>query len=169
VVSAIRDSQWASPNSSEPVVRTIERRVKSFQGFDNVGLVEPLKVLKYELGGHYNHHHDSFPEEVARRSMEGNRLSTFFVYLEANCTGGGTNFPRLKIPKDEKWCEFIDCDAPYDAGVTFRPVSGNAIYWLNLEANGRTPHGDLLHSGLPVTSGQKVGLNIWTWTPVDTD
>lgn len=156
---------WASPNSSEPVVQAIEARAKTFQGFGNVGVVEPLKVLRYELGGHYEHHHDSFPEDAAQHSMEGNRQSTFFVYLDADCTGGGTNFPRLTRPRGDEWCRLIDCDESPEHGVTFKPITGNAIFWYNLMANGRTPHPDLLHAGLPVKTGRKVGLNIWSWTP----
>jgi prolyl 4-hydroxylase len=142
----------------------VEDRASAFQGFGLAGELEPLKVLKYEVGGHYNHHHDSFPDKTARESMEGNRESTFFVFLEADCTGGGTNFPRLKPPEDERWCQYIDCDEPYDAGVTFKPITGNAVFWQNLYSNGSV-HPDLIHAGLPVTSGLKIGLNVWTWTP----
>ncbi|THW31980.1 hypothetical protein D6D21_10545 [Aureobasidium pullulans] len=165
VVKEVRDSNWASPNTSEPIVQTIRARAKSFQGFDNAGDVEPLKVLKYEIGGHYNHHHDSFPEEVAKHSMQGNRLSTFFVYLAADCTGGGTNFPDLKRPRGVEWCEFIDCEEPMEKGVTFKPIAGNAIYWYNLIPRSETPHPALRHAGMPVISGKKIGLNMWTWTP----
>ncbi|THX86231.1 hypothetical protein D6D04_01543 [Aureobasidium pullulans] len=165
VVKEVRDSNWASPNTSEPIVQTIRARAKSFQGFDNAGDVEPLKVLKYEIGGHYNHHHDSFPEEVAKHSMQGNRLSTFFVYLAANCTGGGTNFPDLKRPRGVEWCEFIDCEEPMEKGVSFKPITGNAIYWYNLIPHSETPHPALRHAGMPVISGKKIGLNMWTWTP----
>ncbi|THW64615.1 hypothetical protein D6D20_02794 [Aureobasidium pullulans] len=165
VVKEVRDSNWASPNTSEPIVQTIRARAKSFQGFDNAGDVESLKVLKYEIGGHYNHHHDSFPEEVAKHSMQGNRLSTFFVYLAANCTGGGTNFPDLKRPKGVEWCEYIDCEEPVEKGVSFKPIAGNAIYWYNLIPHSETPHPALRHAGMPVISGKKIGLNMWTWTP----
>ncbi|THY00921.1 hypothetical protein D6D03_06162, partial [Aureobasidium pullulans] len=160
VVKEVRDSNWASPNTFEPIVQTIRARAKSFQGFDNAGDVEPLKVLKYEIGGHYNHHHDSFPEEVAKHSMQGNRLSTFFVYLAANCTGGGTNFPDLKRPRGVEWCEFIDCEGPTEKGVTFKPIAGNAIYWYNLIPHSETPHPALRHAGMPVISGKKIGLNM---------
>lgn len=42
----------------------------------------------------------------------GDRESTFFVYLKADCEGGETDFPSLRINQymDWKfWCEFIDC------------------------------------------------------------
>ena len=55
----------------------------------------------------------------------------------------------------------MDCDEQWENGVTFLPVEGNAIYWENLDAQGR---GDerTLHAGLPVTGGGKIGMNIWT-------
>lgn len=95
-------------------------------------------------------------------SLGGNRISSFFGYVKAdNITGGGTNFPILDAPRDERWCKFIDCDEEYESGVTFRPIEGNVVYWENLLADGR---GDqrTLHAGLPVVSGEKIGMNIWT-------
>lgn len=68
----------------------------------------------------------------------GNRASSFFAYVQAqNLTGGGTNFPLLDAPQDEKWCQYIDCDEEVEKGVTFRPVEGNAVFWVNLHKNGR--------------------------------
>jgi prolyl 4-hydroxylase len=67
--------------------------------------------------------------------------------------------------EDELWCQFADCDRPYGERVTFKPIAGNAVFWMNLKDGGKG-EGDLktLHAGLPVTSGTKMGLNIWTWT-----
>jgi prolyl 4-hydroxylase len=92
----------------------------------------------------------------------GNRLTSFFAYVAtSNLTGGGTNFPTLDAPNDEWWCQFVDCDEPWDNVVTFRPVPGNAVFWQNLLEDGS---GDpaTIHAGLPVTSGSKLGMNIWT-------
>lgn len=94
--------------------------------------------------------------------MGGNRLTSFFVYVAAsNVTGGGTNFPILDAPRDRRWCAFVDCDEPWENGVTFKPVPGNAVFWQNLREDGS---GDpaTLHAGLPVVSGVKLGMNIWT-------
>lgn len=83
--------------------------------------------------------------------------------------GGGTNFPMLDapkaLPKVDEWCQFIDCDEPWESGVTFRPIAGNAVFWMNMIDDGKGKLvGDerVLHAGLPVTSGGKVGMNIWT-------
>jgi prolyl 4-hydroxylase len=143
----------------QDVVRCIEERARSFPAYDSTGLIKPLVVQRYGVTNQYKDHYDWFPDGPY---IDGNIESTFFVYIQANCTGGGTNFPRLKAPEDEKWCEFIDCDEPYDAGITFKPITGNAIFWKNLHPDGQG-HKATLHAGLPVTSGMKTGLNIWTW------
>lgn len=113
------------------------------------------------------------------------------VYLEANCTGGGTHFPRLEKPKDENWCRFIECGGDGDAsssssssrdaeipankaaederhkedlskGVIFKPIAGNAVFWENMRSDG-SGYAESWHAGLPVTQGVKIGLNIWSW------
>lgn len=82
------------------------------------------------------------------------------------------------MPVDErkrrKWCRFIECDDDDDdegegggkkgavEGVTFKPIKGNAIFWENLRPDG-TGYPETWHAALPVTSGRKVGLNIWSW------
>lgn len=91
------------------------------------------------------------------------------VYLADECTGGGTEFPRLKRPSGEGWCKFISCydrenneDHDEFMGVVFKPVKGNAVYWENFRPDGRG-YEETWHAGLPVKSGVKVGLNIWSW------
>lgn len=77
-------------------------------------------------------------------------------------TGGGTNFPVLDAPRDERWCEVVDCDEPWENGVTFRPVEGNAVYWENVLPVSGVGDERTLHAGLPVVTGEKIGMNIWT-------
>lgn len=100
------------------------------------------------------------------------------VYLEANCTGGGTHFPRLSHPSpttnESDWCRFIECPStstktdtedPLKEGVIFKPVAGNAVYWENMRSDG-SGYKESWHAGLPVESGTKIGLNIWNWLQV---
>jgi hypothetical protein len=92
----------------------------------------------------------------------GDRDSTFFVYLQADCEGGETNFPHMEIGKDldkELWCEFVDCEDG-EAGVKWLPRTGNAIFWENLEDKRGIK--EVSHAGLPVLDGVKIGLNIWS-------
>jgi prolyl 4-hydroxylase len=49
-----------------------------------------------------------------------------------------------------------------NAGVIFRPIAGNAVYWENMRSDG-SGYSESWHAGLPVTSGSKIGLNIWSW------
>jgi prolyl 4-hydroxylase len=128
--------------------------------------LEPLQLVKYGPGQHFHFHTDWFTSSAhTTPDHGGNRLSSFFAYVRVDnrTTGGGTNFPMLNAPTDERWCErgYVDCDEEWEKGLTFRPVEGNAVFWRNLLENGR---GDerTLHAGLPVTSGGKIGMNIWT-------
>jgi prolyl 4-hydroxylase len=111
------------------------------------------------------------------------------VYVQANCTGGGTHFPKLQRPVDRSWCAFIECEPEktyasaspsaetnspllqkgeqrkkedLNAGVIFKPIAGNAVYWENMRSDG-SGYAESWHAGLPVVSGSKIGLNIWSW------
>lgn len=44
--------------------------------------------------------------------------------------------------------------------IAFRPVRGNALFWVNLDANG-TGDSRTLHAGLPLQDGLKTAMNIW--------
>jgi len=148
----------------DAVTRCIEERALRFQGFDTPpSHLEPLQLVRYHANETYDLHTDWFTSPTqTTRSYGGNRLTSFFAYVLASkdISGGGTTFPLLDAPKDERWCQYIDCDLPLDEGVTFLPIPGNAVFWVNL-VGGR---GDqrVIHSGSVVTSGEKVGLNIWT-------
>ncbi|OTB14729.1 hypothetical protein K445DRAFT_318628 [Daldinia sp. EC12] len=174
--SAVADSSGAqglrqtrtSQSTNVPrdaVVRCIEERALLFQGFDVPRThLEPLQLVKYGPGERYHFHTDWYTNSAhATSALGGNRLSSFFAYVAASddITGGGTNFPMVRAPHDERWCEFVDCDEPWENGVTFRPVVGNAVFWQNLHEDG-TGDQATLHAGLPVTSGSKIGMNIWT-------
>ncbi|CAJ2512115.1 Uu.00g077400.m01.CDS01 [Anthostomella pinea] len=148
----------------DQVVRCIEERALLFQGFDIPRThLEPLQLVKYSKDQHYHFHTDWFTNPAHASSVTGgNRLSSFFAYVSAeNITGGGTNFPMLAAPSNKRWCEYIDCDEPWENGVTFRPIVGSAVFWENLLEDG-TGDQRALHAGLPVTSGSKLGMNIWT-------
>ena len=162
-IHSVRTSQSTSV-VRDPLVRCIEARALDMQGFAVPELhLEPIQLVKYAVTERYHFHTDWFTDPTQTiASLGGNRLSSFFAYVKAdNVTGGGTNFPMLHAPRDDRWCDFIDCDDEYDHGVTFRPIEGNAIYWENLLVTG---DGDqrTLHAGLPLVSGEKIGMNIWT-------
>jgi len=89
------------------------------------------------------------------------RISSFMVWLGDACTGGGTHFPRMRRPEGDEWCRFVECDGEQE-GIVFKPVKGNAVYWENIRPDG-TGYEESWHAGLPVLSGEKIGLNIWSW------
>lgn len=171
-LSTTRTSQSTSLES-DAIVRCIEERALQFQGFDTKReSLEPLQLVKYGMDQQYHFHTDWFTNPAQTTpSFGGNRLSSFFVYVHASpdIVGGGTQFPFLDPPNDERWCEYVNCDAEEEDGVVFRPVQGNAVFWRNLvetktkEGNRRFV-GDrrTLHAGLAVQRGEKVGMNVWT-------
>jgi len=162
----IRNSSKALLPRDE-TVQCIEQRAREFQGWRKDVYIERLWAQRYEAGGHYTYHYD-WSGDLSRRS--GGRLSTFMVYLAAECEGGGTKFPRLEMPEGQKWCQFVECDDLLQAGavdgeeggITFKPRRGAAVYWENFRPDG-SGYQETWHAGLPVKSGYKIGLNIWSW------
>jgi prolyl 4-hydroxylase len=159
---AVRKSEKAALPRDQ-TVKCIEDRARKFQGWKPFVFIEKLWAQRYAVGGHYTYHFDwSMPTPTS------GRVSSFMVYLESNCTGGGTHFPRLPKPMGDEWCKFIECGVQEEElkdGVIFKPVKGNAVYWENLRDDG-TGFWETWHAGLPVTRGRKVGLNIWSWLQV---
>lgn len=161
------------------VVKCIEERARKFQGWRPHVFIEKLWTQRYGVGGHYTYHYD-----WSTATRTSGRVSSFMVYLEANCTGGGTHFPRLEKPLGEEWCKFIECDArtaynlssqvdgngaqgsakemDLNEGVVFKPIKGNAVFWENMRSDG-SGYPESWHAGLPVKSGVKIGLNVWSW------
>jgi prolyl 4-hydroxylase len=131
--------------------------------------LERISIQRYDAHGFFRHHYDWFG-----RTPRADRISTVNVFLKGvgDCTGGGTHFPYLRMPPgavagmsdSEAWCRILDCEAAAKGlgGVTFLPVPGNAIYWDNVRRDG-SGYMETLHAGMPVTSGRKIGLNIWSW------
>jgi prolyl 4-hydroxylase len=153
----------------DDVVRCIEHRARDFQGWRPNLHIERLRTQRYGTGGYYTHHYDW----SGGSGRTQNRVSTFNVYVLGECEGGGTQFPRISMPETGRgrWCEFLECkddeegeEGEEKMGVTFRPITGNAIFWENLGPDGNG-YEETWHAGLPVLSGTKVGLNIWSWGP----
>ncbi|KAH9878483.1 hypothetical protein IAQ61_001755 [Plenodomus lingam] len=165
-----------------PLIQCIEQRAHSFQGWRPYTFIEKLWAQRYGVGGHYTYHYD-----WSTATAQAGRVSSFMVYLEANCTGGGTHFPRLARPVGAQWCRFLECEGERERergdghareggreggkgkseehptqGIIFKPIPGNAIYWENMRPDG-TGYWETWHAGLPVKTGVKIGLNIWTW------
>jgi prolyl 4-hydroxylase len=94
------------------------------------------------------------------RSTQFNRLGSLFAYLDSNCSGGETYFPELTgVSGSADMTKFTRGNS--SKGLYIKPKRANAIFWNNLHANGS---GDwrVAHAGLPVRSGRKIGINIWS-------
>ena len=114
--------------------------------------------------GKFQPHYDWFPSHVESLKFSGNRLSSIFVYLLADCAGGNTEFPMINRPSAEQWCGTLQCRD--DKGqevkwVEVIPKVGTAIFWYNLQPDGAVDV-NTMHAGAPITNGTKAGLNIWT-------
>lgn len=123
---------------------------------DDIGT---LQLVRYEANQKFDLHHDWYPEP--HKIADGrvfNRISSFFSFLDDNCTEGETYFPFIEAQNiadgEEKYREHEE------GGVAFKPIRGNAIFWVNLFANG-TGDDRTRHAGLPVADGTKVAMNIW--------
>lgn len=130
------------------------------------------QIVHYTQGQKYNLHTDYWPVNQTRSDggtgdFVYNRLASFFVFLEDSCTGGETYFPLVEVDDISAGLAGkvsrggrSDVEEERDKGVKFKPIKGNAIFWVNLDEEGR---GDerVVHAGLPLGDGEKVGLNIW--------
>ena len=129
------------------LVRTMETRAA-----DLVGLppshVEPIQIVSYRKGQHFDVHHDLGPwdpeVDVVEFIRSPTRLATLFVYVNTVENGGETEFPVCKLK----------C----------KPTEGTAILWSNVRRNERgewVPDSRTIHRGCPVQSGRKIGMNVW--------
>ncbi|KAB5576187.1 2OG-Fe(II) oxygenase family oxidoreductase [Coniochaeta sp. 2T2.1] len=174
----MRSSENTVLPKEDIVSQCLTRRMQSLLGNVQHVEVEALQVVKYAQGGdHYNAHTDWFDapkfdlsygsdRESRNASDPSNRLGSIFAYLEDNCERGETYFPHLpSVLKTADGSKFAL--AAGDTGLLVKPRRGNAIFWNNLHANG-TGDERTAHLGLPVTSGTKTGLNIWSRYFLDT-
>jgi len=168
-------TSWSAPlPGDDAAVQCVLARAEAFLGAalapgrDDMGAAQ---MVHYAAGQRFDAHHDWFRQP---RLLDGdggrlrlyNRAATFFVVLAANCTGGETYFPlaspaapqdRAAPAADGVW------RAHEDGGLAFRPIPGNAVFWVNLLPNG-TGDARTLHAGLPVGEGTKTAMNIWPRT-----
>ncbi|KIH92393.1 hypothetical protein SPBR_03093 [Sporothrix brasiliensis 5110] len=183
-------TSWSAPLPDvvdDAAVACVLRRAESFLGTvlvpgrDDIGAAQ---LVHYDNGQKFDLHHDWFrqprlsdADAAAGRRRLYNRVATFFVVLQANCTAGETYFPQAVVPGAAKTQSGSTAHAQNDndgttesslpiwrehenGGLAFRPVAGNALFWVNLLANG-TGDTRTLHAGLPVGEGTKTAMNIW--------
>ncbi|XP_051721198.1 prolyl 4-hydroxylase subunit alpha-2-like [Ctenopharyngodon idella] len=94
---------------------------------------ESLHVQNYGIGGRFVPHYDTWDDE-------NGRIATFLIYMSDVEIGGATVFPKV--------------------GVALKPKKGSAVFWYNLQKNGRVDL-DTQHAGCPVLVGNKWVANKW--------
>ncbi|XP_057682058.1 prolyl 4-hydroxylase subunit alpha-1-like isoform X3 [Corythoichthys intestinalis] len=113
---------------------------------DDTEIIKKLakpRVANYGVGGQYEPHIDFVEDHVPEPYKElgtGNRIATWLLYISDVPAGGATVFPR--------------------AGAVAWPIKGSAVFWYNLQLNGK---GDYLtqHAACPVLVGSKWVANTW--------
>lgn len=125
--------------SEDQIIKLIEERVA---GYTNkpINTLEPLQIVKYEVGQEFKPHYDWFENKFAQK-INDQRQYTIFAYLNDVEEGGETYFPNLDIK--------------------IKPKKGDAIFWENCE-NQNECHHLSYHQGIAPKKGVKYGLNIWT-------
>jgi len=107
---------------------------------------EGMKVVNYQTNQEYKGHYDYFQNHDNFTKNTGDRMYTFFVYLntlDAEKNGGSTSFPKLNLK--------------------IAPVAGTGIFWVNLLNHPERKYFDqTLHAGEMVTGEvEKWGINVW--------
>lgn len=125
----------------------------------------PTLIIRYGKGNYFRAHFDWFdPDRDQTLDQSGNRATSFFVYLVADCEGGTTIFPNVLRPEGEEWCDLLKCrneNGTETEVFEVKATVGTAIFWQNFNSEGGLDRGTL-HAGTDVFGGTKVGLNIWT-------
>ncbi|KAI0141580.1 hypothetical protein GGR57DRAFT_520152 [Xylariaceae sp. FL1272] len=168
VQNPYRTSWSAGLPPENPAVHCVLERSRKFLGsvldseHPDMGVPQ---LVRYTKGQEYNLHHDWL--RIPQPAFDGsprtfNRIASFFVILQDNCTGGETWFPFIDPPflRAEGGIDNRLWYAHEEHGFAIKPVAGNAIFWINLFPNG-TGDERTVHAGLPVTGGLKTAMNIW--------
>ncbi|XP_023036227.1 prolyl 4-hydroxylase subunit alpha-2 [Drosophila willistoni] len=139
-VSEVRTSQntwlWYE---QQPWLKNLKLRLEDITGL-GMESAEPLQLVNYGIGGHYEPHYDFVEDKVTTFGWKGNRLLTALLYLNEVPMGGATAFPYLKL--------------------AVPPVKGSLLVWYNLHRS-LDPDFRTKHAGCPVLMGSKWVCNEW--------
>lgn len=178
-----RTSSTAGLPRGDPAVKCVLGRASRFMGNlmrEGVDEMGPPQLVRYTAGQKFNIHHDWY--DTPQWAYDGsnrkfNRVASFFAILQDNCTEGETYFPHVgpqpppasgegdkevqRPPREPGWARSDPVWREHErGGLAFRPIRGNALFWVNLHADG-TGHEKTMHAGLPVGEGVKTAMNIW--------
>lgn len=144
-----RTSWSAAMSRDNALVQLVEQRCAAVSQVP-VSHFETLQAVRYTPNQFYRVHHDAIvaENETMEKNLakEGQRLETFFIYLndmEDGETQGDTHFPSL-------------------GDLKIKPRQGAAAYWRNCLPGTETIDKRMYHAGLPPLMSVKYGLNVWT-------
>lgn len=168
-----RLSKSARIPKEDTVSQCLASRMTSLLGNVQHEQVEPLQLVRYDPGDRFRLHYDWFPSHTSKKEITGNgtdrlynRLSSIFVYLVDDCVGGETYFPEIQgVSAAADGEKFSRTDA--GKGLLVKPKRGNAVFWNQIQMNG-TGDPRVLHAGLPIKSGIKIGMNMFSTYYPDT-
>ncbi|XP_026315822.1 prolyl 4-hydroxylase subunit alpha-2-like [Hyposmocoma kahamanoa] len=132
--SGYRTAQCAWLDEYNDTIEKVKQRAADFTGLSSEH-AEPLEVLNYGIGGHYDLHYDDPPLNYGL----GIRIATVLFYMSDVSQGGATVFPKFKL--------------------AVRPKKGAALYWMNLHPTGEVDV-RTLHASCPVLHGSKWVANM---------
>ena len=125
------------------VLEALERCISSITGLPPEN-AEFLQILRYRLNEEFRPHVDYFNEGGAGAYQSfadgGQRAQTVLIYLNEGYSGGHTSFLKL--------------------GLNIRGHRGDVLHFHNIGAD-NLGYRDSLHSGAPVTAGEKWLLSQW--------
>lgn len=177
-----RTSSSAPLPVDDSVVSCVPARAGTFlrpsllrRGRDDMGMPQ---MVRYTAGQRFDVHADWFGRprldprdgETGRRRLY-NRAATIFVVLENNSTAGGeTRFPKINLVEEEEEEGRLGGGdggereveqkrmwrVHEDGGIAFKPVAGNALFWVNLLPDG-TGDAHVVHAGLPIWTASRRG------------
>ncbi|KAF3398865.1 hypothetical protein DPV78_006476 [Talaromyces pinophilus] len=144
---SIRDSLYFDVPEDDIRADSLFTKLRTFEGNSKDTLVEASRIQRYYQDGNFSYHFDALSDSDA---------------VEASATGFQLSWSTLKpMLNSEDRYEIIDCSGDRN-GTTFRPIAGNALFWMNVRGDGRR-HPATIHAGLPVETGAKTIWNIWLW------
>ncbi|KAM3073490.1 hypothetical protein ACMFMF_006696 [Clarireedia jacksonii] len=155
-------------NQHEPLVRCILDRAQRFLGSMGSPDFELLSLARYGVPHQVRLHADASQEPFmdSKSKRLYNRRTSFFVYVHASddLEGGETLFPRIPPPLDVGLSANPGVvsmnNSSGEPALAVKPISRSAVFWVGVKPNG-TVDFDTIHEGLPVTRGEKIGMNIW--------
>jgi prolyl 4-hydroxylase len=135
---------------------------------------ELLSLARYTVPHQVSLHSDAHNEPLVdpKSKRQYNRRTSFFVYVHASddLEGGETYFPRIPpppevgLPANPAIVSINNSSGAPALGV--KPISRSAVFWLSLKPDGRLDY-NTIHEGLPVTRGEKMGMNVWAKHYID--